>query len=511
MWARAESVCGSWPRPRPRGCWSSAGARWPRKRALTAMAAGGLLGTLPLLWYEAASWLATLRYMMSARQPLTWALVGQRLQRLADCMISDREQRVIWGGPPIGSWELALGAALLGLTLVARVRARADPDRVARASWRRAFAADRALLDGRSSRRRDSTSAQHHIVAVVPLAFAALAILAVEAAGRLRAFAPVLAAGAAGLGGRVRRLGRSHRPRAARDRRHSRVLERDRRRRGAPGGPPGRAGAAEDPQLGNPEQPLRRARAGPRTEPSSSGEPRASERSAADSGTMRSATEERFCCSPFRWDRRGSGTEPSDSRRPSSDMAAPGVRRCFGSGRALPMRGSWRSLRLQLLLDDGALLPGVAGDEDPHQLRLRPGAESIRSWTIGPRSLSGEPDRERRGRARAPARPRRPSRPAGRPRTRPARGPVVDRRQLLVGHPLAPLELLVDRDRVVVGVRRDVDLQVQRPVARAAPCARSARRPSRTRARGLRRGCPSRRRCRRTARRRRAAPARGSR
>lgn len=170
---------------------------WPRQSALAAMAAGGLLGTLPLLWYEVASWLATLRYMMSARQPLTWALAGQRLRGLAECVISDREQRVIWGGPPIGPGELALGAALLGLTLLAAFLP-ALTNRVAWSSWRRAFALAALFLTALLTTSRLNV-AQHHIVAVVPLAFAALAILAVEAAGRVRALAPVLVAGAAGL------------------------------------------------------------------------------------------------------------------------------------------------------------------------------------------------------------------------------------------------------------------------------------------------------------------------
>ncbi len=169
----------------------------PRRRDLQALAAGGALGALPLIWYEAASWLATLRYMASARQPLTWAIVAERLKRLADCAISDREQRVIWGGPPIGNWELALGAALLGLSLLA-LFVPPSPDRPAWARWRRVAVLTALLLTAILTTSRLNVS-QHHIVAVVPLAFAALAILAVEQARRFRALAPVLAVGAAGL------------------------------------------------------------------------------------------------------------------------------------------------------------------------------------------------------------------------------------------------------------------------------------------------------------------------
>jgi hypothetical protein len=175
----------------------------PSKRSLAAMAAGGAVGSMPLIWYELASWLATLRYIRSARQPLTWALAATRLRGAAEVMIADREQRVIWGGPPTPSWQVGLGAALLGLVAVAAlVPARTDSDADSpfpeRARWRRWLALTALLLLAIMATSGLNVS-QHHIAAVLPLAAAALAILAAEATRRARALAPVFAAAAAAL------------------------------------------------------------------------------------------------------------------------------------------------------------------------------------------------------------------------------------------------------------------------------------------------------------------------
>src|SRR5262249_10910756 len=160
----------------------------PERRSLRAMVAGGLLGSSPLLWYELASWLATLRYMRSASQPLTAPLLAARLRGAAEVMLADREQRVIWGGPPNPQWQVVLGAALLLLVAAAALvrggsAGVADPLAQARASWRRAFALAALLLLLILATSRLNVS-QHHIAAILPLAAAALAILAVELGAR---------------------------------------------------------------------------------------------------------------------------------------------------------------------------------------------------------------------------------------------------------------------------------------------------------------------------------------
>ena len=148
----------------------------PTKRTLAAMAAGGVLGSSPLIWYELASWLATLRYMRSARQPLTWALVASRLRGAAEVMIADREQRIIWGGPPNPPWQVGLGAGLFALVLLALLMpSRSELDsasgstRPGWAPWRRWFALTAVLLLLILATSRLNVS-QHHIAAVLPLA-----------------------------------------------------------------------------------------------------------------------------------------------------------------------------------------------------------------------------------------------------------------------------------------------------------------------------------------------------
>jgi hypothetical protein len=169
----------------------------PRKAHIMAMLIGGLLGSFPLIIYEAASKLGTLRFIESTRQPLTGPLVVQRLRALADLMISDREQRVIWGGPPVTPWEIGVGAGLLCMVLLA-LFASIGSRHPAISQWRRAFALSAVLLAAILLTSRLHIQ-QHHLVGVLPLAVAALAILAVEAARRFRPALPLLAIGAAGL------------------------------------------------------------------------------------------------------------------------------------------------------------------------------------------------------------------------------------------------------------------------------------------------------------------------
>lgn len=169
----------------------------PPKRHLAAMLGGGLLGSLPLLLYEFGSKLGTLRFIQSTRQPLSWPVLAQRLRALAGVLVSDREQRVIWAGPPVKSGEIGVGAALLVCVLLALAAPTRSGDSGA-SLWRRAFALSAILLAAILITSRLGIQ-QHHLVAVLPLAFAALAILAVETARRFRPALSLLAVAAAGL------------------------------------------------------------------------------------------------------------------------------------------------------------------------------------------------------------------------------------------------------------------------------------------------------------------------
>ena len=170
----------------------------PKRDHIVSMTIGGCCGALPLILYEATSRLATLRFIRYARHPLSAARVAQRLWASAELMISDGFQRAIWAGPPLPSWQIVLGAALLGVVLLCLfVRVSSRNPVISR--WRGAFAMSvvvLALIMVTSWLAID----QHHLVAVLPLALAAVAILGVEVVSRFRLAVLPLAIAGAGLG-----------------------------------------------------------------------------------------------------------------------------------------------------------------------------------------------------------------------------------------------------------------------------------------------------------------------
>jgi NAD(P)-dependent dehydrogenase (short-subunit alcohol dehydrogenase family)/4-amino-4-deoxy-L-arabinose transferase-like glycosyltransferase len=167
----------------------------PSPRRAAALAAGLVLGSLPLLVYEAGSRLATLRFLPSARRPLTLALVKGRLLDLVQTLIADPEQRTIWAGPPPRPWEIPLASALFA-TVVAAALFPSRRGAEAAGRWRRAFATTALLLAGIMTISRLKIS-PHHLVGILPLVLAALAAWAAESAS-LRPRLPAAAA-AAGL------------------------------------------------------------------------------------------------------------------------------------------------------------------------------------------------------------------------------------------------------------------------------------------------------------------------
>ena len=169
----------------------------PARRHIAAMIVGGCLGGAPLILYEAASRLGTFRFISSTRRPLSGQLVAQRLRALAEVMISDREQRVIWGGPPVSLWEAGVGTALLALVFVSAF-APIRPDSQPISRWRRAFAVSAVVLTIILLTSRLGIQ-PHHLAAVLPLALAALVLFSVEIASRFRSAILPLGALAAGL------------------------------------------------------------------------------------------------------------------------------------------------------------------------------------------------------------------------------------------------------------------------------------------------------------------------
>jgi hypothetical protein len=169
----------------------------PPKAHIWAMALGVCCGAFPLVLYEAGSGLATLRYIADARQPLSLSRVAHLPREAAELMISDGEQRGIWAGPRMPPWQIGVGAVLLvSVALSLFVGVSSEDSGISR--WRRAFAVSAVVLVG-IMLTSGLQIAPHHLVAVLPLALAALAILSVEALSRFRIATPLLAAAAVGF------------------------------------------------------------------------------------------------------------------------------------------------------------------------------------------------------------------------------------------------------------------------------------------------------------------------
>lgn len=161
------------------------------------MTIGGCCGAFPLILYEVGSRLATFQYIWNTRQPLSGNQVTQRLRALVELMISDGEQRAIWAGPPLPLWQIGIGSALLAIVFFCLfVRIRSGNPAISR--WRRAFAMATVVLTG-IMLVSGLGIAQHHLVAILPLAFGTLAILSLEVAWRFRPAIVLLATAAAGL------------------------------------------------------------------------------------------------------------------------------------------------------------------------------------------------------------------------------------------------------------------------------------------------------------------------
>jgi hypothetical protein len=280
----------------------------PGRRELAAMAAGGLAGASPLVWYEIASWLATLRYIRSARQPLSWDLFASRWRGAAEVMVADREQRIVWGGPATAPWQLALGAALLGLTLLA-VFVRPSPDRArGLAPWRRAFALTALLLMAILDVRPERQPAPHR-------GDSPAGGRGARHSRRRARDASAPRAGPRARGGRLAGARRELNVRIERGLRETGGSARSRARWTTPRilRAPHRTRPPQDPQLGNPEH-LCVASGGSVTAPSSSGARRAS---AAGPTVGRRGERRRRLSSRSRWDRRRSATGRSGSSRRS--------------------------------------------------------------------------------------------------------------------------------------------------------------------------------------------------
>ncbi|HKD10931.1 MAG TPA: glycosyltransferase family 39 protein [Thermoanaerobaculia bacterium] len=167
-------------------------AALPRRNHFLAIAAGGLFGGLPLLAYEAGSRLGTWSFFLGARNAWSPGAAAARLRMLAQTLVGDVEQRAVWAGPAPPAWQWKAGAVLLLLAAASfLVPAGAPYPDLAR--WRRALAAAAATLTVLLATSRLPV-AEHHLVAILPLAAAAVSVGALEAFERRAAIRPVIAA-----------------------------------------------------------------------------------------------------------------------------------------------------------------------------------------------------------------------------------------------------------------------------------------------------------------------------
>jgi len=137
----------------------------------TSLAVGFAVGSAPLLMYEAATRMGTLKFMLGPR-PTTGiiARAGGRLPLLAETLLSDGEHRSLWGGPALPGWQIAFTVALATVGIAAALFApRSGREEPRDVSWRRGSALAAALFAATMLTSRLQI-AQHHLVTIVPVA-----------------------------------------------------------------------------------------------------------------------------------------------------------------------------------------------------------------------------------------------------------------------------------------------------------------------------------------------------
>jgi hypothetical protein len=86
----------------------------PTARHWPSIVLGGIIGSSPLIAYEVASRLGTLKFIQAMSSPVSpLHLVPERLAVAAQALVYDSLRRVIWEGPGLPVWQVAVFAALL--------------------------------------------------------------------------------------------------------------------------------------------------------------------------------------------------------------------------------------------------------------------------------------------------------------------------------------------------------------------------------------------------------------
>ena len=154
------------------------------------LALGFAAGSAPLLLYEAITRVGTLRFIRDGGvSEGAIARVRERIPLLAETLLSDGEHRALWGGPYLPKWQVTLTVALAAVGIAAATLApRSVRESAAQCAWRRASGLTAVLFAAIMLFSRLQI-AEHHLVALVPVA-----ALAAATGIRRIAFPPVLRA-----------------------------------------------------------------------------------------------------------------------------------------------------------------------------------------------------------------------------------------------------------------------------------------------------------------------------
>lgn len=130
---------------------------------------GGFVGALPLILYEILSKGGTWEAigMFPARDSFARSILT-RLILFSETLLSDREHRAMWDGPPMPAWQsrLFLGVIIASCIACLTVRSKLD---ATRALWARGFALTFLFFGAFLFLSRLDVS-EHHLIALVPLA-----------------------------------------------------------------------------------------------------------------------------------------------------------------------------------------------------------------------------------------------------------------------------------------------------------------------------------------------------
>ena len=170
-------------------------------RHAAALAAGGLVGGAPLIWYEIRSGGATFAFVRTASDPESlWKLAGLRLPLLCGTIFPADGRRSLWNGPPAPLWFTILFCAVVFTAIYICLRnvgqvdnlsaighralagRAANPPQVANAphiAFGRASALTCLLLLACMFLSRLNVS-DHHFIALVPLAMIPVTVAAME-------------------------------------------------------------------------------------------------------------------------------------------------------------------------------------------------------------------------------------------------------------------------------------------------------------------------------------------